>query len=424
VNYNGRDLLGPLFEGLREQTYTDHEVVLVDNASVDDSVAWVQEHFPEVRVIASPENLGFSGGNNLGIRESRGEYFALLNNDTVPDRHCLAELVSELEADPSIGAVGAKLLFFRSYLPIELSTTPFDPASLPGGGADVRKLGVRWDEKSGFAGCDYRKPIFTHGFYTAEQADGRVLRWSEPNATVWLPIEHADRSAELRILTSGGPAAGRTLEVRLGGHELGTIDLSGTFQETRFTLSREIVEAEAFDVVNNAGTNLDDNGRAGDRGIYERDRGQYDAVVDIDAFCGAAALLRKEALDRVGLFDDDFFMYFEDTDLSWRIRRGGYRIRYRPSAVVRHLHATSSVEYSPLFNFYTARNQVLMIAKNAGLIPIARAVSTEFGIGLRLLRNWLRNRSDPHARQALRTRVQAERSLLKLLPKALWSRTH
>src|SRR5262245_19341673 len=84
LNYNGRRFLRPCLTALRQQTYSDFQVTLVDNGSSDDSTALVRAEFPDVRVLALPQNVGFCGGNNRGIEATRGEYVALLNNDTEP----------------------------------------------------------------------------------------------------------------------------------------------------------------------------------------------------------------------------------------------------------------------------------------------------------------------------------------------------
>ena len=91
------------------------------------------------------------------------------------------------------------------------------------------------------------------------------------------------------------------------------------------------------------------------------------------AFCGSSVCFRTEALRQAGVFDDDFFLY-EDTDLSWRLRSLGWRIRYQPAAVARHIHSASSVEWSPLFVFHTDRNRLLMLTKNARAGLAAREV--------------------------------------------------
>ena len=83
------------------------------------------------------------------------------------------------------------------------------------------------------------------------------------------------------------------------------------------------------------------------------------------AWCGGSVLLRPAYLADVGLFDDDFFLYYEDTDLSWRGRSRGWRYRYVPEARARHVHAASTGEGSPVFQHYVERNRLLMLVKNA-----------------------------------------------------------
>ncbi|MGC8874795.1 MAG: glycosyltransferase family 2 protein [Chloroflexia bacterium] len=111
VNWNGRELLGPCLEGLREQRWQDFEVLLVDNASSDGSAAWVRTHFPEVHVIESARNLGFAGGANVGFAAARGEYLVVLNNDTRPEPQFLEALVEAAREDARVGMVAGVLVF-------------------------------------------------------------------------------------------------------------------------------------------------------------------------------------------------------------------------------------------------------------------------------------------------------------------------
>ncbi len=112
VNFNGRRHLGPCLAALAAQTLPRHrfEVVLVDNASADGSAEFVAEHFPSVRLVRLGENRGFAGGNNAGLPFARGRFLVLLNNDTVPDPHWLAELAAEVQPGK---AVASKLVFAR-----------------------------------------------------------------------------------------------------------------------------------------------------------------------------------------------------------------------------------------------------------------------------------------------------------------------
>src|SRR4051812_19134029 len=91
VNFNGRRHLGRCFAALADQTFPRHrfEVVMVDNNSADDSVAFVKNEFPWVRIVRSPVNTGFAGGNNAGLPFVRGRFIVLLNNDTMADPHWL-----------------------------------------------------------------------------------------------------------------------------------------------------------------------------------------------------------------------------------------------------------------------------------------------------------------------------------------------
>lgn len=208
-------------------------MVVVDNGSTDGSAACVRERYPTARLIQAGRNLGFAGGNNLGIRATRSRYVVLLNNDTSVRPGWLASLVSAAEADKDVGAVSAKLLFKN-----------------------------------------------------------------EP----------------------------------------------GTIQ--------------------NAGILLLSDGSGADRGFHEPDRGQYDKSEEVFGACGASALYRREMLDDVGLLDETFFMYYEDTDLSWRMRSRGWKVVYEPAAVVDHVHAGTSREWSPFFIFHVDRNRLFMVLKN------------------------------------------------------------
>ncbi len=111
-NWNGAQHLPTCLQSLRRQTYPNFEVIVVDNASTDSSRELLARDYPEVRVIALPENLGFAGGVNVGIRAARGDFIALLNNDTETDPHWLAELARALAEYPEAGLAASKLRLF------------------------------------------------------------------------------------------------------------------------------------------------------------------------------------------------------------------------------------------------------------------------------------------------------------------------
>lgn len=109
-NYNGYRYLKSCLSSLALQTFTDYEIIFVDNGSTDNSLSYIQQHFPAVRTFALSCNHGFSYATNKGLSASHGEYIMLLNNDTILDRDCLKYLVCSMDANPQAFSVGARIL--------------------------------------------------------------------------------------------------------------------------------------------------------------------------------------------------------------------------------------------------------------------------------------------------------------------------
>lgn len=112
INYNQAQVTCAMLASLRQLTYPNYEVIVVDNASPTDDPTPIAEQFPEVQLIRSAENLGFAGGNNLGIRAARGEYCLFLNNDTEVVPHLLEPLVAVFEREGGVGIVSPKIIFY------------------------------------------------------------------------------------------------------------------------------------------------------------------------------------------------------------------------------------------------------------------------------------------------------------------------
>ena len=117
VNWNGKDDTLECLRSLRKLAYPNYRTILVDNGSTDGSVAAVRSAFPDVTILALPENLRFAGGNNKGIElamNSGADFVLLLNNDTVVQKDFLGYLVDRIQSDTTIGMVAPKICYFSS----------------------------------------------------------------------------------------------------------------------------------------------------------------------------------------------------------------------------------------------------------------------------------------------------------------------
>src|SRR4051794_31764871 len=95
-NLNGEKYLGETLQSLQKQTFADFETIITDNGSTDGSARLIKAQFPEIQLVELGRNRGFAGGVNAGIKRSRGQFIALLNNDAVPEPEWLAELVKAM----------------------------------------------------------------------------------------------------------------------------------------------------------------------------------------------------------------------------------------------------------------------------------------------------------------------------------------
>ena len=251
VNYNGSHLLKECLESLSRQTYTDFEIIVVDNGSTDGSVELVKNHFPEVHILVNETNLGYGEGNNRGIMHSKGRYVVLLNNDTKVHHCWLEELIKVAEEDSSIGMCASKIL-------------------------------------------NYDNP----------------------------------------------------------------------------------------EIIDNTGLLMYPDGLARGRGRLEKDRGQYDTLEEVFIPSGCAALYRREMLEEIGLFDEDFFLYLDDVDIGLRARLAGWKCIYVPDAIVYHKYSATTEPYSPLKAYLVERNRIWIVIK---YFPLRMILMSPFYTFLRYL---------------------------------------
>jgi len=136
-------------------------------------------------------------------------------------------------------------------------------------------------------------------------------------------------------------------------------------------------------VVQNAGSYPLPDGSSRDRGtvishgnVYcDWDGPAYSIQQEVFSFNGAGVLLRKAMLDEVGYFDENIFMYYEDTDLAIRARRRGWRVVFRPDSSIRHHHSGVAVEWSPFFILHVSRSRLYVIFKHWPLSVALRALA-------------------------------------------------
>ena len=233
VNYNGFEDTCALIDTIPLDNTI--EVIVVDNGSNTDEASIIQQRYPHVFAIRSEQNLGFAGGNNIGIREATGKYLFLINNDTIFEYFNAHALVQRLASNPDIAMVCPKIRFAWTPQPIQ------------------------------FAG------------YTPLSA---------------------------------------------------------------VTLRNQAI------------------------GYGEDDHGQYDTPHPTPYAHGAAMLVKREAVEHVGLMPECYFLYYEELDWSLMFTRAGYQIWYDPACTIFHKESQSTGVDSPLKTYYVTRNRLLFARRN------------------------------------------------------------
>lgn len=357
VDYQGHDHWGVLLKTLAAQVERDFELIVVDN---DGNYETPKDYFGlEIKIIRSKKNIGYAAGCNLGAKNANGELLVFLNNDVSLSKDWLESLRRNIGLDRKIGAVVSRVLFFPQYVQLLVLSSIFNPRSL-GASDDKRNLGIRlrydpkWSNSTG--------ALKVSGIHGSEWLEGEEWRWTKGKAKMWIPIADSDGTVVRVILDTPVELLGETVQVQLGGQSR-EIEVDGELHALEF----EIRQEDLFDVINSAGSSLDNNGACLERGIYEVDNCQYDVVEELTAFSGCSVMIRKEVFETLGGFDAAFFAYYEDTDLSWRMRKAGWKIVYEPKSVLRHHRSSTSGEQSPFFCFHIYRNMRWNVAKNARL---------------------------------------------------------
>ena len=109
-NYNGKHFMEPCLNSLFNQTCKDFHILVVDNASSDGSIEYMEQNYPDIELIKLQKNYGFSKAVNIGIQHSETPYVILLNNDTTVDKHYVEEMIKAIEKNPKIFSVSSKMI--------------------------------------------------------------------------------------------------------------------------------------------------------------------------------------------------------------------------------------------------------------------------------------------------------------------------
>lgn len=234
VNYNGFNDTCELIDTLPLND-DSLEVIVIDNASEKNEALLIEARYPNVKAIRSNTNLGFAGGNNLGINAATGKYLFFINNDTIIKDFNINVLINRLESSNEIGMVCPKIRF-------------------------------AWEDN---------------------------------------PIQFA-----------------------------------GYTKLSRITLRNKAI------------------------GFGEKDMGQHNTPHPTPYAHGAAMLVKREALEKVGKMPECYFLYYEEYDWSIMFRRAGYEIWYEPLFTIYHKESKSTGQNSPLKTYYITRNRLLLARRN------------------------------------------------------------
>ncbi|WP_119080230.1 glycosyltransferase family 2 protein [Chitinophaga alhagiae] len=242
LNYNQTNVTCEFLESTKLLTYRNFETIVVDNGStVNPTEQMNAGKYPNLKILLSEKNLGFTGGNNLGMQHAKGDFIFIVNNDTEVTPDLIERLLEPFFKDDKIGVVCPKIRFFH-----------------------------------------------------------------HPNV-----IQYA------------------------GFHKMNLL-----------------------------------TGRTGAVGSREEDKGQYDGEGPTHCAHGAAMMVKREVLDKVGMFADKFFIYYEESDWSARIIRAGYTIYYNGKGLIYHKESITMGKESAIKAYYHTRNRILYMRRNTNKLQL------------------------------------------------------
>jgi GT2 family glycosyltransferase len=194
--YNGIAPLRECLEAVRRQTFTDLNVIVVDDGSTDATPSMMSEEFPEFGYLSLPSNQGFAATCNAGIASGSAEFVALLNNDAVPDPDWLERLVAGIERHPSAAAVASKILLADGSGRLHAAGDTFSVRGVPGNRGVWEPDDGRYDhEEEVFSACAAAALYRRSALDEAVLAGGQVF-----DTDFWMYLEDIDLGWRLRLL--------------------------------------------------------------------------------------------------------------------------------------------------------------------------------------------------------------------------------
>lgn len=354
LNYFGEKVIGQTINSLLKLDYSKEklEIIIVDNNSTDQSRliidSFVKKYPKLVKRIYLDSNTGFAKGNNHGIKKSKGKYVALLNNDCVVDKDWLKELVKKAESDKKIFSVASKILLYPKYTDIYL------PA-----------INGLWLQNVVLKKSKIVK-------FSSQSKESIPFSFLIENYLIELPLDFKHDSEIELVLYFWNSNKLSTNDIRDKYSNTIRVKKVSNLNKNKISVHCILKKSQMnkfYEKVQNAGSIVFQDGYGRDIGAvvkyqkqnYEKDLGQFDTDKEVYSSCGAAVLYNKKVLNEIGLLDETFFMYYEDTEISERARIRGYKNYYCHKAIARHLHALSSKEWSPFFLFNVERGRLLHV---------------------------------------------------------------
>lgn len=362
LNYYGEKIIASTLDSLLNLNFPKdkYEIIVVDNNSKDRSKEILNSYSKshnQIKNIFLNKNLGFSKGNNVGIAQSKGEFVCLLNNDCVVDKNWLTELMDTALKDGKIFAVNSKILLYQRFINLKFETSKdADPFLVKIQKSNLLKYKLSKTstlniEKDGL-GFSIEVPFDPVADSSIELSLLLTLKnKTRSKISIQNIINFKNNSIKIKKLSRINESVECILEIP--------------------TLSLGTSES-VFDRIQNAGIMIFQDGYGRDIGaivrkhqqFYEIDRGQFDREKEVYAACGAAVLYKRKILEKLGLLDENYFMYYEDVDICERARLLGFKTMYSPKALVRHFHALSSREWSTFFIYHAEKGRLLHVFFN------------------------------------------------------------